>query len=103
MDGYTFAIHEKELSKGMMKTIKIGIKSIALANVDGEFFAVDDACSHKQCSLGTEGALDGNVVTCGCHGAQFDMTSGHVKAPPAITNVGSYPTKIENGDVWIKV
>lgn len=103
MDGYTFAIKENDLIKGMMKTVRVGEKAIAFANIDGEIFAIDDRCSHKECSLGTEGALDGNVVICGCHGAKFDMSSGKVMSLPAVINVRSYAVKIENGDVLVKV
>ncbi|MEK7060753.1 MAG: non-heme iron oxygenase ferredoxin subunit [Patescibacteria group bacterium] len=103
MDEYTFAIHEKDLTNGMMKTVLVGNNKIALANIDGQIFAIDDTCSHKECSLGTEGALDGNVVICGCHGAKFDMSSGEVMSLPAVTNVRIYAVKIENGDVWVKV
>ncbi len=103
MDGYTFAIHEKDLTNGMMKTIQVGNNKIALANIDGQIFAIDDRCSHKECSLGTEGALDGNVVICGCHGGKFDMRKGEAMSLPAVTNVRSYAVKIENGDVLVKL
>lgn len=103
MDEYTFAIHEKDLTNGMMKTVQVGNNKIAFANVDGEIFAIDDSCSHKECSLGTEGALDGNVVICGCHGAKFDMSSGEALSLPAVINVRSYAVKIKNGDVLVKV
>ena len=52
---------------------------VAVANVDGRFFAIDDTCTHEQCSLAAEGTLEGTVVTCGCHGAQFDVTTGEVR------------------------
>lgn len=103
MDGYTFAIKKDNLTNGTMKTVQVGNNTIALANVDGEIFAIDDRCSHKECSLGTEGALDGNVVICGCHGAKFDMSSGKAMSLPAVINVRSYAVKIENGDVLVKV
>ena len=103
MDEYTFAIHLNDLSHGMMKTVQVGNKNIAFANVEGQIFAIDDRCSHKECSLGTEGALDGKVVICGCHGAKFDMSSGEAMSLPAVTNVRSYAVKIENGDVLVKL
>ena len=103
MDGYTFAIKESDLTSGMMKTVRVGTKAIALAKVGDEVFAIDDTCSHEECSLGGEGALDGNVVICGCHGGQFDVTTGKVVALPPVTDVASYPVKITNGDVMVKV
>jgi 3-phenylpropionate/trans-cinnamate dioxygenase ferredoxin component len=92
-----------EISVGTKKTILVSDKKIALANIDGEFFAIDDTCTHEQCSLGTEGFLDGNVMICGCHGAQFDVTNGKVLSLPAPTNVRSYKTKIDGKSVWIEV
>ncbi|MBI3955966.1 non-heme iron oxygenase ferredoxin subunit [Candidatus Gottesmanbacteria bacterium] len=92
-----------DIASGTMKTMVVGGKKITVANLDGEFFAVDDTCSHEQCSLGEEGFLDGNVVTCGCHGAQFDVTNGKVMSLPAPTDVASYPVKLEGNDVFIKI
>jgi len=92
-----------DLTPGSMRTYTVNGKMIALANVDGEFFAVDDTCTHEQCSLGSEGALDGNVIICGCHGGQFDVTSGTVVAPPAPTNVGTYITEVRNGEVFVQL
>ena len=100
---FTKAIAVRDLSAGMKKTVMVAGKKLAIANVDGEFFAIDDACTHQECSLGTEGFLDGNVVICGCHGAQFDMTTGKVLSLPAPTDVTSYETKVENGDVLVNI
>jgi 3-phenylpropionate/trans-cinnamate dioxygenase ferredoxin subunit len=103
MDGYIFAIHDNELPSGMMKTVRLGHKTIAFARVDDSVFAIDDTCSHEECSLGSEGALDGNVVICGCHGGQFDVKTGKVLALPAVHDVKSYQVKVENGDIFVKV
>lgn len=92
-----------DIAPGTMKTVMVSGNPVALANVDGEFFAVADKCTHEHCSLGTEGVLDGNVIMCGCHGAQFDVTTGKVMALPATTDVASYAVKIENGQVLVKL
>lgn len=101
MSAFVKAIAVTELPPGSKKTIFVSGKRLAIANVDGEFFAIDDTCTHEQCSLGTEGFLDGNVVICGCHGAQFDVTTGKVLSLPAPTDVASYETKVENGEVSV--
>ncbi len=103
MATFTKAIAVSELPPGEKKTIVVAGRKIALANVDGEFFAIDDMCSHEACSLGTEGFLDGSLIICGCHGSQFDMTNGKVLSLPAPTDVASYETKVENGDVLVCV
>lgn len=76
-------------------------KKITLANVDGKIYAIDDACTHAQCSLGSDGSLAGNVIMCGCHGAQFDVMSGKVLSGPALSDVSTYETKIEKGYIYI--
>lgn len=103
MDGYTFVCNVTDLSVGSMRTYTLMGRRVAVANVDSEFFAIDDMCSHEQCSLGSDGALDGNVVICGCHGGQFDVTTGQVLAPPAPTDVASYTVQVKDGGVYIKL
>ncbi len=103
MATFTKALGVSDLPPGSMKTVVVGGNKLAIANVDGDFFAIDDTCSHAQCSLGTEGFIDDNVVTCGCHGATFDVTSGKVMSLPAITDVASYPIKIVGGDILVKI
>jgi 3-phenylpropionate/trans-cinnamate dioxygenase ferredoxin subunit len=76
---------------------------IAVANADGRYFAIDDTCTHEQCSLAAEGTLEGTVVTCGCHGAQFDVTTGAVLAPPAPEPVKAYPLRVDNGSLVIEM
>lgn len=75
---------------------EVGGESIAVANVDGTFHAFGDVCPHRQCSL-AEGELAGTVVTCSCHGSQFDITSGERLRGPAVRGVPSYPVRLEGG------
>ncbi len=97
------ALSVSDILFGGMKTVIVGGKKVAIANIDGEFFAIDDTCSHAQCSFGSEGFIDGSVVTCGCHGAQFDVTSGKVMSLPAVTDVASYPIKINGEDILVEI
>ncbi len=102
MDGFTDALSQLDLPQGSMKTVVVRGKKVAIANVDGQVFAIADTCSHEECSLGSEGYLDGNVIICGCHGAQFDAASGKVLSLPATVDVASYQVKIDNGRIWVK-
>ncbi|MBI1869432.1 non-heme iron oxygenase ferredoxin subunit [Candidatus Gottesmanbacteria bacterium] len=92
-----------DIPEGSMKTFEVNGKRIAIANVDGDFFAIDDTCTHEQCSLGGEGVLDGTTVVCGCHGASFDVTSGKVLSLPAPTDVASYEVKVEGEDIMVRI
>lgn len=89
-----------EIPPGTMKQIMVSGKSICLANVAGEFFAVSDTCTHEQCSLST-GYLDSNVIICACHGAQFDAASGEVLSPPAPSPVQTYQVVVKGTDIYI--
>lgn len=102
MHDYVKVAKRSDIPQGSMKTVSVNGKSIALAHVDGEFFAVADTCSHKQCSLGSEGMLDGKTIICGCHGAQFDVSNGKVMSLPAPTDIASYEVKIDGDDIYIK-
>ncbi len=86
---------------GDIKAYPTPAGAVAVANVDGTFYAFDDTCTHKHCSL-AEGDLDGTVVTCICHGSQFDVTSGAVKRGPAEMPVGSYPARVEAGEIKVQ-
>jgi nitrite reductase/ring-hydroxylating ferredoxin subunit len=92
-----------DIKPGELAAFDVEGVRIAVANANGRFFAIDDTCTHEQCSLTEEGTLDGTVVTCGCHGAQFDVTTGQVLAPPALEPVKSYPLRIEQGAVAIEI
>jgi 3-phenylpropionate/trans-cinnamate dioxygenase ferredoxin subunit len=92
-----------DIKPGELMVFDVDGVRIAVANADGRFFAIDDTCTHEQCSLAADGTLEGTVVTCGCHGAQFDVTSGAVLAPPAPEPVKSYPLRVDQGELVVEV
>jgi nitrite reductase/ring-hydroxylating ferredoxin subunit len=81
---------------------EVGGKSIALFNVDGVFYAIDNTCTHRGGPL-SEGVLDGKEVTCPWHGAVFDVTTGQVLRPPAPRGISSYRTRVDGEDVEVEV
>lgn len=100
---FTKAASVSEIAPGTKKTVMVSGKRIAIANVDGDFFAIDDTCTHQQCSLGTSGFLDGSAIICSCHGAQFDITTGAALSLPATVDVTTYETKVEGTDVLVYI
>lgn len=92
-----------DIRAGEIEAFDVDGVRVAVANVDGRFFAIDDTCTHEQCSLAAEGTLEGTVVTCGCHGAQFDVTTGAVLAPPAPEPVKAYPLHVDQGNLVVEV
>ena len=92
-----------DVAPGELAAFNVDGTRIAVANVGGRLFAIDEMCTHEQCSLVEEGTLEGRVVTCGCHGAQFDVTTGEVLAPPALEPLRVYPLRMEQGEIAVEV
>ena len=91
-----------ELSPGTGKVVQADGHSIALFNVEGTFYAIDNTCAHRGGPLG-EGALSGDTVECPWHGAHFNVKTGSVASPPALAGERSVPVKVEGNDVLVEV
>ena len=89
-----------DLEPGEMRQVKVGRKRIAIINVDGEFFAIDDTCTHEEASL-SEGELYGDIVECPLHGAAFNVRTGEVEAFPAVVPVDTYPVRVVDDEVQV--
>jgi nitrite reductase/ring-hydroxylating ferredoxin subunit len=102
MAGFVKVAKTDEVAPGQGKLVEVNGKKIALFNVEGSFYAIDDACSHLGGPL-AEGFLDGNEVTCPWHGARFDITTGEVSRPPAVREVPHYNVRVEGADIEVEV
>ncbi len=76
--------------------------TLAVFNLDGEFYVTDDLCTHGPGSL-SEGYIDGDVVECNFHNGQFNIKTGEVVLPPCMVPIKTYPTVVEDGKVFIEV
>ena len=74
---------------------------IAVFNVDGELFAIDDTCTHQDASL-ADGWLDGCAVECPLHASCFDLRTGKVSGPPAKTPVRTHRVVVQDGMVYVQ-
>jgi nitrite reductase/ring-hydroxylating ferredoxin subunit len=91
-----------EVAPGEGKLVEAGGKRIALFNVDGDLFAIDDICTHRGGPL-SEGMLVGTEVTCPWHGAVFDVTSGGVLGPPAPKDVTRYTVRVQGDEIEVEI
>ena len=89
-----------DVAPGNALKVEAGDLTLAVYNVDGEFFVTDDACTHGPGSL-SEGYIDGDVVECNFHNGQFNIKTGEVVAPPCMIPVKTYRVVLENGRVMI--
>jgi len=102
MAGFVKVAKTDEISPGHGKLVEAGGKKIALFNVEGAFYVIDDTCTHVGGPL-SEGSLDGKEVTCPWHGAIYDVTSGEVLGPPAPQGVARYDVRVEGSDIEVEV
>ncbi|MCI0692749.1 non-heme iron oxygenase ferredoxin subunit [candidate division KSB1 bacterium] len=91
-----------ELAPGAAKQVEVNGKTIALFNLDGNYYAIDNTCTHRGGPL-AEGFIEGESLTCPWHGAQFNIKTGDVVGPPAAKSVTKYNVRVQGDDVEVEV
>ena len=89
-----------DVPPGSIILVELDDEGVAIANVNGEFYAFDAECTHAGGPL-DEGDLEGGTVICPWHGGEFDVKSGKVLAPPAQEEVSTYQVRVEGIDIKI--
>lgn len=100
MAEYVRVAATEEIPPGQGKAVSLDDRRIAVFNVNGTFYAIDDTCTHEEASL-AEGAMYGDIVACPKHGSRFHLPTGRVLSLPAVIPVDTYPVKVEDGQVWL--
>ena len=90
-----------DVGVGEARRIEAAGLTVAVYNLDGEFFVTDDHCTHGPGSL-SEGFIDGDLVECNFHQGVFNILTGAVVQPPCMVPVKTYRTVVENGRVYIE-
>lgn len=88
----------KDVKSGQMHVFNVAGTKVNVTNANGQLYAFDDTCTHFGCSLAT-GHLAGTVVTCACHGSQFDVRTGAVLRGPAQEPVRSRTVQLVGDDL----
>ncbi|MDY6761809.1 MAG: non-heme iron oxygenase ferredoxin subunit [Candidatus Nanohaloarchaea archaeon] len=89
-----------ELEDGDVEGFEVDGEEVLVANVDGEFYAIGDVCTHQHCLL-SDGWLEDGEVVCPCHAAKFDLESGEPTRPPATEPEPTYDVDVEDGTVVV--
>lgn len=90
-----------ELLPGFWRTVDVEGTQIAVFNVNGEYHAIEDLCTHDGGIL-TGGTVEGEEVICPRHGARFSIITGEALSPPAHEPVATFPVRVEAGKVQVK-
>jgi 3-phenylpropionate/trans-cinnamate dioxygenase ferredoxin subunit len=91
-----------EVPPGTARVFEVGDRAIAVCNVGGQLFAVDDVCTHDEGSL-EQGELEGFEIECPRHGARFDVRTGAAKVLPAVLPIETFGVRVQGQDIEIDV
>lgn len=91
----------EELPQGERKVVDVDGANIAVFNIGGQYYAIEDVCTHDGGELAS-GPLEGDEVVCPRHGARFCVKTGAALAPPAYEPVAVFPTRIADGKVQVR-
>ena len=101
MSDWTRVCATSECLPGEYKVATVDGVQVAVINLEGTYYAIEDVCTHDGGEL-TGGRIVGEEIECPRHGARFDIRTGDVTCPPAYTPIASFPVKVEDGAVWTR-
>ena len=91
-----------QVAEGTALKVETGDLTLAVFNVEGAFYVMNDQCTHGPGSL-SEGYVEGDVIECNFHNGQFNIRTGEVVSPPCMIPQKVYPVTVENGKIVIEV
>ena len=90
-----------DIQPSHMKEVQLDGETICLVNIEGNYYAIGNICTHEGGPL-ADGTLEGYKVQCPWHGSKFNVRTGEVKEPPASEPEPTYQVKIDGNDILIK-
>lgn len=99
-NGYVTVAKVGELNPGEMTYVEVGDDPVCLINLGGEFFALNDVCTHQDASL-SDGEIDGDKVECPLHGGAFEIRTGQPAAFPVVVATETYRVRVVGDEVQV--
>ena len=100
-DDFVKVADTKDIQPLQMKAVEVADEDICIVNVNGEYYAIGNICTHEGGPL-ADGTLGGYEVECPWHGSKFDVRTGEVTTPPANLPVPSYEVNLDGNSILIK-
>ena len=101
MSAWTSVGSADEIGPGEYRVVDIDDVAIAVFNLDGEYFAIEDVCTHDFGTL-TGGCIEDGQIMCPRHGARFDIRTGQALTPPAYEPVATFQVRVDDGVVQVR-
>lgn len=102
MEGFVKVATVDEIPVGGRKVVEIEDIRIAIFNCDGEYYAIEDRCTHDDGPLAEGKLLEGCQIQCPRHGARFDIRTGAALSFPAFEPTESYKVVVQDGEIWVE-
>lgn len=90
----------EDFPPGRVRTLEIDDVPVAVFNLEGRYYAIEDVCTHETETL-SDGTVEGEEIVCPRHGAHFSIITGAALSPPAYEPVATYPVRVEGGMVQV--
>lgn len=101
MSEWTDVAAEAEFLPGSRRRLEVDGVAMAIFNVNGRYYAIEDLCSHEAETL-SNGCLHGLEITCPRHEARFSLVTGEALSPPAYEPIATFPVRVENGRIQVR-
>ena len=101
MSDWVTVARADELAPGQWKSVDVDGAQVAVFNLDGQYYAIEDVCTHDGGQL-TGGSIEGAEIICPRHGARFCIKTGAALTAPAYEATATFPVRIENGVVEVR-
>ena len=102
MASFVKVASKSDIPVGEMRSFIVEHGPIVICNVNNEFFALADECSHDSAPI-SDGSLNGGSIVCPRHGATFDLQTGNATGPPAVVGIDKYELRIKDEDILIMI
>jgi 3-phenylpropionate/trans-cinnamate dioxygenase ferredoxin component len=90
-----------DLPPGERLIVDFDEETVAIFNVDGDYYCIADVCTHDGGPV-AEGEIEDHQIECPRHGARFDLRTGAALCLPAVTPVATFQVKVEGGDIYVE-
>src|SRR5215211_7211570 len=100
-DDFVKVAETKDIHTSQMKEVQIDGEDVCIVNVDGNYYAIGNVCTHEGGPL-ADGVLEGYEVECPWHQSKFDVRTGQVTSPPATESEPTYEIKVDNNSILVK-
>ena len=102
MSDWVLVAEVVNIKPGHYETVDLDGTLAAVFNVSGEFYAIEDVCTHDGTVLTSGNPIEGDEIVCPRHGARFCVRTGEALSPPAYEPTAKFPVKVEDGKVYVR-